>query len=132
VDVKAVLQGVRDGVIDILATDHAPHAAHEKEVPFDEAPKGFIGLETALPLTYPLFEPARLERLWCRNPAAIFGLAANTFAPGDPADFFLFEPAVTWEVNRDNIHSKSLNSPWLGQTLRGRVAAHWLGGVKLF
>lgn len=131
-DAQAVLAGVRDGVIDILVTDHAPHAAHEKEVPFDEAPKGFIGLETALPLTYPLFAPDRLEQLWCRKTAEIFKLPANTFAPGDPADFFLFDPALSWVVNRENIHSKSLNTPWLGQTLQGRVSAHWLGGCKLF
>ncbi|MDR1125150.1 MAG: dihydroorotase [Deltaproteobacteria bacterium] len=131
-DVRAVLEGVRDGVIDIMVTDHAPHAAHEKEVPFDEAPKGFIGLETALALTCPLFDPAKLEQIWSRKTAEIFGLRANGFAPGDPADFFLFDPALVWEVNRENIYSKSLNTPWLGQKLQGRVVAHWLNGFKLF
>jgi dihydroorotase len=130
--VQALVQAVKDGTIDILVTDHAPHAAHEKEAPFDEAPKGFIGLETALPLTFGLFSVELLEQLWCKNPAKIFKLAVNNFAAGDSADFFLFDPQAQWVVNRENIHSKSLNSPWLGQTMHGKVVAHWLNGVKIF
>ncbi|MDL2313473.1 dihydroorotase [Desulfovibrio sp. OttesenSCG-928-C14] len=135
-DIAAVREAIKDGTIDILATDHAPHAAHEKEVPFDEAPNGLIGLETSLPLTYDLvregfLSAARLEELWAYAPAAIFGLPVNSFKPGDSADFFLFDPDASWTVNRENMASKSLNSPWLGRELRGRVSAHWLGGVKI-
>ena len=135
-DMLALREAVADGTIDILATDHAPHAAHEKDVPFDEAPNGLIGLETALSITYSLvrvqvISEARLEELWSGIPASIFNIAANRFAPGDPANFFLFDPQTSWVVNRESIHSRSLNTPWLGQTLHGKVSAHWLKGVKL-
>jgi dihydroorotase len=131
-DVEAVNQAVRDGTIDILVTDHSPHAAHEKDTLFDEAPKGFIGFETALPLTFGLFPGTLLEQLWCKKPAEIFQLPVNNFQPGDPADFFLFDPLRQWVVNRENIHSKSLNSPWFGRIMQGKVVAHWLNGVKMF
>lgn len=135
-DVRAMREAVADGTIDIFVTDHAPHAAHEKEVPFDEAPCGFIGLETALPLTYDLvrqglFGAKRWEELWLRKTAEIFNLPANNFRPGDPADFFLFDPDREWTVDREAIHSKSLNSPWLGKSMRGKVTAHWLNGVRI-
>ncbi|MDL2306498.1 dihydroorotase [Desulfovibrio sp. OttesenSCG-928-C06] len=136
-DVAAMREAVADGTIDIFATDHAPHAAHEKEVEFDQAPCGFIGLETAVALTWALVEQGvltgrRFEELWASGPADIFNLPVNGFKAGDPADFFLFDPAESWVVNRESIHSKSLNSPWLGQELKGRVSAHWLGGVRIF
>jgi dihydroorotase len=131
-DVDALVQAVKDGTIDILVSDHAPHAANEKDVPFDESVRGFIGLETALPLTFALFSADMLEQLWCKKTAQIFNLNINNFNPGDPANFFLFDPEAQWVVNRENIHSKSLNSPWLGKTMRGKVVAHWLEGVKIF
>lgn len=135
-DVAALRAGVADGAIDIMVTDHAPHAAHEKEVPFDEAPCGMIGLETAVPLTYGLvregiIDSDRFEAVWCHNPARIFGLPVNGFKTGDPADFFLFDPDAEWRVTPEALHSKSKNSPWLGRTLRGKVTAHWLSGLKL-
>lgn len=135
-DAAALRAAVADGTIDIMVTDHAPHAAHEKEVPFDEAPYGMIGLETAVALTYGLvrdgiIDQARFEAVWCLNPARIFSLPANGFKPGDPADFFLFDPNSEWQVTPEELHSKSKNSPWLGETLRGRVTAHWLSGLKL-
>ena len=73
-----------------------------------------------------------VHRLWCRRPAEIFGLPWNGFAPGDPADFFLFDPDEAWTASRQTMYSKSLNSPFLGQTLRGRVKHHWMGGRQLF
>lgn len=135
-DVEAITQGLIDGVIDILATDHAPHAAHEKEVTLDEAPYGFIGLELALPLTYDLVREGRMteEKLvkrWVNAPAKAFKLPFNSFKEGDEADFFLFNPDKEWEVNRKNIKSKSMNTPYLGKTLRGRVEEHWMGGFRL-
>lgn len=135
-DVAALRAAVADGTIDILVTDHAPHAAHEKEVPFDEAPCGMIGLETAVPLTYGLVREGiidleRFENIWCHHPARIFGLPVNGFRPGDPADFFLFDPEAEWRVTPESLHSKSKNSPWLRETLLGRVTAHWLSGRKL-
>lgn len=135
-DREALRQAVRDGTIDILVTDHAPHAAHEKECPLDEAPNGITGLDTALSLTYGLvrngvLQEADLLRLWCTTPGSIFKLPVNAFAPGDPADFFLFNPEARWTVTPESIYSKSCNTPFKGQQLQGRVAAHWIGGYKI-
>jgi dihydroorotase len=135
-DVRALREAVRDGLIGIFATDHAPHAAHEKEQPLEQAPCGLIGLETALPLTYALvreglLSEAAFARMWHSSPASLFGIPVNSFTPGDPADFFLFDPDEEWTVCRAGIHSKSLNTPFLGRRLRGRVTAHWLGGCRV-
>ncbi len=135
-DVQALREAVADGTVDILVTDHAPHAAHEKEAPFEEAPFGLTGLETALPLTYGLVREGiisleRFEDMWCKAPASIFDIPVNNFAPGDAACFFLFDPGLSWQVSADALHSKSFNTPWLGQTLTGKVVAHWQSGVKL-
>jgi dihydroorotase len=135
-DVKSLRRAVSEGIIDILVTDHAPHAGHEKEEPLDQAPNGCIGLETALPLTYDLVREGLLTeisfiRMWHSAPAAIFSIPVNNFAPGDAADFFLFDPDYEWEVTRASIHSKSLNTPFLGVRLRGKVKAHWLSGQRV-
>jgi dihydroorotase len=136
-DVLALRQAVRTGVIDILVTDHAPHAAHEKEVTFADAPNGISGLDTALSLTYELVRSGELEfediaRLWCRNTAEIFGLRANGMQPGDPADFVLFDPDQAWVVTAGSMRSKGKNTPCLGMEIPGRVMAHYLGGVLVF
>ena len=136
-DRDALRQAVKDGTIDIFVTDHAPHAPHEKECPLDEAPNGITGLDTALSLTYDLvrqglLEEADLLRLWCTRPGEIFKLPVNLFAPDDAADFFLFDPEARWVVSPDTLYSKSCNTPYLGQELRGRVVAHWMGGERLF
>lgn len=135
-DVKAMREAVKTGLIDILVTDHAPHAAHEKEHPLDVAPNGMIGLDTAVTLMWSLIEEGVLEeadliRLYAWEPGRIFGLPTNRFQVGDPADFCLFDPEVEWVVGPETLYSKSANTPWLGKRLRGRVAAHWLGGVKI-
>lgn len=135
-DVKAMREAVKIGLIDILVTDHAPHAAHEKEHPLDLAPNGMTGLDTAVTLMWSLIEEGVLEeadliRLYAWEPGRIFGLPTNRFQVGDPADFCLFDPELEWVVGPETLYSKSANTPWLGKTLRGRVAAHWLGGVKI-
>ncbi len=135
-DREALRKAVKDGTIDILITDHAPHAEHEKDCPLDEAPNGLTGLDLALALSFRLvdeniLELADLQRLWCTKPAVIFALPFNAFAPGDVADFFLFDPKLEWIVNVDNLYSKSSNTPFLGQTMQGRVVAHWMGGVRI-
>lgn len=136
-DREALLWAVKNGIIDILATDHAPHARHEKDATMDLAPFGIIGLELAMPITYELtrqnlLSEADLVRLWAVKPAEIFGLPVNNFNPGDPADFFLFDPNLEWRVTPEELFSKSCNTPYLGQTLKGRVVHHWLGGQMLF
>ncbi len=135
-DIEALRAAIKDGTIDILITDHAPHAAHEKDCPLDEAPNGFTGLDLALSLTWKLVQEgvineADLQRLWATRPRQIFSLPVNMFAPDDPADFFLFDPAQEWEVNETTIHSKSCNTPFKGQKLQGRVVAHWIGGQRI-
>ena len=136
-DREALRRAVKDGIIDILATDHAPHAAHEKEGTLDDAMCGFTGLDLALSLTWGLvaegvLTEADMHRLWSHRPAEIFNLPRNGFAPGDPADFFLFDPDETWIPSRETLYSKSCNTPFLGQTLRGRVKHHWIDGQQLF
>lgn len=136
-DRDALRRAVKDGTIDILVTDHAPHAAHEKEGPLDQAPCGLSGLDLAVSLTWGLtaqgvLSEADMQRLWCRRPAEIFHLPWNGFAPGDPADFFLLAPQESWTPGPDSMYSKSRNTPFLGQSLRGRVKHHWLGGRQLF
>ena len=135
-DIAALRKAIKDGTIDILVTDHSPHAVHEKEVPFDEAPNGFTGLDLALSVVYDLvrqgvIDETDLVRLWSEKPAAIFKLPVNSFNEGDPANFFLFDPNTEWKVCPENMHSKSRNTPWIGQTLKGRVTDHWIGGHKI-
>lgn len=136
-DRDAVLAAVKDGTIDILVTDHAPHASHEKNNALDAAPFGMTGLDLALPLTFRLVADGKLSladihRLWSEKPAEIFGVAANHFDPGDPADFILYDPHMEWRVEPGNLYSKSCNTPFLHGTMRGRTAHLWLGGKRIF
>ena len=135
-DAVALRQAVKDGTIDMLVTDHAPHAAHEKEVALDDAPSGISGLDTALTLTWNMVAnktlcEADVIRLWLTNPARIFKLPANTFTSGDPADFLLFDPNQAWRADPQSFFSKSANTPWLGRELTGRTHKHWLNGVPI-
>lgn len=133
-DRLAVLEGVRDGTLDVIATDHAPHHYDEKEQAFEDAPFGLIGLETALGLciTY-LVEPGVLtlgtliERMSCA-PARAFNLPAGTLRKGSPADITIFDPSVEWTVEPARLHSKSKNTPFGGWPLRGRTNYTIVGG----
>ena len=135
-DVAAIREAVAEGLFDMLVTDHAPHAPHEKDDTLDSVPNGLVGLETAVPLTFSLVtdkeisEQAFIE-LWHYGPARVFGLPANRFQPGDPADCFIFDPDAQWQVGRETLHSKSINTPFLGWTMRGRAIAHWIGGHRI-
>ena len=136
-DRQALVRAVKSGLIDILATDHAPHSANDKDGPMDQIPSGFSGLDLAFALSLELVRQGALNerdlaRLWAERPAEIFSQPVNGFAPGDPADFFLYDPDEEWQPGRETMFSKSLNTPFLGQTLRGRVRHHWLGGHRLF
>jgi len=125
-DVAAVKAGLADGTIDAVATDHAPHAPHAKERPFDQAPPGMLGLETAFALTLGesgLDLPEVLAVLSWR-PAAIAGVADRhgaDVAPGAPANLCVVDPDETWTVSGAAMASRSLNTPYEGRTLRGRV-----------
>ncbi len=133
----ALCQAARDGTIDTLATDHAPHADFEKEAPFAQAENGISGLDTALSLTWSLIEAGDLQlsdafRLWCEGPASIFNLEANGFQPGDPADFLLFHPGEAWTVSPESLKSRGKNTPCLGQKLQGRVKISSIRGNVAF
>ncbi len=124
--VKAVRRGLKDGTIDVIATDHAPHAEVDKKVEFGLAANGIIGLETAVPLALDLIrqqvlEPLDLIAKLTVNPAKILGLDLGTLAVGADADVTIIDPEAEWIYTPDQVRSKSLNSPWLNQTLVGRV-----------
>jgi dihydroorotase len=126
-DRAALVEGLRTGTICAVATDHAPHARHEKEVPFEEAPFGVTGLETAFAvLNTHLVEPGELsletllERM-SAGPARVYELEPPRIAVGAPANLVLLDTAAEWRVSPDGFRSKSSNSWLIGQTLRGRV-----------
>ncbi|HBB41208.1 MAG TPA: dihydroorotase, partial [Proteobacteria bacterium] len=122
-----------DGTIQAIATDHAPHAPQEKELPFDDAPFGVIGLETCLGVVLALVRDGRisladlLHRLTA-GPARILGLATGHLAVGAVADLCCFDPQAPWRVEPERFYSKSRNSPWAGQELTGRPLHTILAG----
>ncbi|MEE2631005.1 MAG: dihydroorotase [Actinomycetota bacterium] len=126
VDIRAIREGLADGTIDAIATDHAPHAPHTKEMPFDQAPPGMLGLETAFSLALGdsgLDLPEVLALLSWR-PAAIAGVADRhgvPVVPGAPANLCVVDPDETWTVSGVAMASLSSNTPYEGRTLRGRV-----------
>jgi dihydroorotase len=135
-DVKAVKEGLADGTIDAIATDHAPHPPHEKERPFDEAPPGMLGLETALALTISelvvpgLLDLPRALALLSWQPARIAGLAdhGGPLVPGCPAHLCVIDPEAAWEVDATRLASRSRNTPYAGRKLTGRVRHTILAG----
>lgn len=137
-DRVALIAGLRDGTLDILATDHAPHTPDEKDREFDLAPNGILGLETALAVTLEVlvrqngFSLATLIDLWTRKPAELLKLPAGTLAEGAPADLVLFDPEAEWTYDASVGFSKSRNSPWSGQKLRGRVRHTYVAGRLVF
>jgi dihydroorotase len=128
-DRTALIEGLQDGVIGAIATDHAPHARHEKEVPFEAAPFGVTGLETAFPALYThLVEPGvvQLETILERmsaGPARVYGLEEPRIAVGKTANLVLLDLKASWRVTEDVFRSRSVNSWLLGETLKGRVRA---------
>lgn len=124
-DRQAVILGLKDGAIDIIATDHAPHSQEEKARPFTEAPSGIIGLETALALGITeLVKPGHLTLMelmekMSRNPARLYGFDYPGIVSGAPADLVIFDENELWTV--DTFVSKAVNSPFRGRTLQGKV-----------
>ena len=116
--------GLADGTIDAIATDHAPHSTVEKDVEFDRAAFGIIGLETALPLTLNLVRSGTLDLAGAiaalsYRPARILGVEAGTLAPGRLADLTVIDPDRTWVMDRHALKSKSQNTPFHGLTMIG-------------
>jgi len=134
-DREAILAALVDGAIDAIATDHAPHAAHEKHVEFDRAPFGIIGLETALALAITKLQREknvplrRIIELMSTNPARIMNLRGRgTLAPGSHADVVIFDPKKRWTYNAAQSLSKSRNTPFDGWQLSGKVVATIVSG----
>ncbi len=136
-DVQAIKDGLRDGTIDVIATDHAPHASQEKQLGFTEAPFGIVGLETALSLTFALVDEGVLslesavDKL-STAPAKAFGLAKGTLAVGADADVAIVDQQEQWEVDPAMFRSKSRNTPFAGWKVKGRVTMTIVGGRIVF
>jgi dihydroorotase len=136
-DREALIDGLRDGTIDCIATDHAPHAREEKEVPFEEAPMGTTGLETAFAavhaeLVVPGVLPLALVVEKLSAGAALLGLPLPGVAVGRPADFCLVDLDATWEVGEAGYESRAENCCFAGRTLRGRVLATVAAGAVVY
>lgn len=136
-DVEACRAGLADGTIDAIATDHAPHAVHEKDVEFTAAPCGVIGLETAVPVTLDLVRTGVLDPLgWVRRlstaPARIVGRPGGSLAIGAPADLVLVDPERRWVYDPAKGYSKSRNSPWAGREMVGRALTTIVGGAPVY
>ncbi len=127
--VDAILEGFRDGTIDVIATDHAPHTLAEKEVEFQNAPNGIIGLETSIALSCThlvhagVIDLARLIEVMSINPRRILSLPIPALAEGEKANLTIFAPDQTWTVDKTRFKTKSLNTPFDGWTLRGKPVA---------
>jgi len=134
-DRDAVIAAIADGTVDCFVTDHAPHTAEEKRQPFDQAPFGISGLETALALTLTgLVDPGHLSleralELWTDAPRRVFGLPEVALEAGSIADLVLIDPAAEWTVDPERFHSQGRNTPFAGWPLRGRVLATICDGV---
>lgn len=142
-DVEAVIGGLREGTIDLLATDHAPHSPEKKLRELDQAPFGIVGLETLIPITVlGLIEPGHLSwpeaiRKLTVEPAKLLGIAKGTLRPGSDADLTIIDPSTPWTIDPAAFHSKSRNTPYGGWKVRGRAhtvivageVRHTLGGI---
>ncbi len=137
-DREALILGLRDGTVDMIATDHAPHHYDEKRVEFDRAPFGIVGLETAVSIAMDRLVHAgvvglpRLVELMAVNPARVLGVTGGTIAPGTPADLTILAPDLHVTVTAETFRSKSRSTPFDGWQLRGGVAGTIVGGRPVF
>jgi dihydroorotase len=137
-DRDAMIEGIADGSVDVIATDHAPHHADEKMLEFDRAPFGIVGLETAVPLVFDRLVHAgritlvRMIELLSANPARVMGLPGGSLTPGAPADITVLAPDMKVSVKASALRSKSKNTPFDGWELRGGVAATLVGGRVVY
>lgn len=137
-DREAIRQALRDGTIDVICTDHAPHHYDAKEREFDDAPNGIIGLETALGLAVTelvetgLLSLADLVSRMSVMPARIFNLPGGTLAPGASADVVVLDPTIGWTVRPEEFFSKSRNTPFAGRRLKGRADTTIVRGQVVF
>ena len=134
---RAIVEGLKDGTIDIIATDHAPHDQESKRVPMQHASNGVVGLETLLPLTLDLVDKGELtlinalSKITC-NAADLLGLNAGHLKIGGPADLVIFNPEAEWIVELDKIKSKSKNTPFEGKKMKGQIIRTVVDGRTVF
>jgi dihydroorotase len=131
--VQALIDGLKEGVIDVIATDHAPHHLDAKRVEFAEAAHGIVGLETALPLALRLTREAGVPvetvlRAMTINPARILGIEGGSLAPGERADVTIIDPHRRWRVELERFHSKGRNTPFGGWEMTGAATLTVVGG----
>ena len=136
-DQEAIKQGLAAGTIDVIASDHAPHSSVEKELEFDAAANGLIGLETSLPLSLALVESGLLSlkdlvQKMSTNPARILGLEHVGLRPGNPADVTIIDPEKQFVVDADTFRSKSRNTPFDGLQLKGKAVLTMVGGKIVY
>jgi dihydroorotase len=138
-DIDALLEAVADGTISVLASDHAPHAAFEKEVEFDQAPFGILGLESELGLFLTLLihrhhviDLPKLIEMYTASPARLLRLAKGTLQPGADADITFIDPDLEWTYRLQESRSKSRNSPFDGWQLEGRAVRTIVGGQTVW
>ena len=137
-DVEAVIAGLKDGTIDAIATDHAPHSAQEKAKPLAEAPSGMVGLETSLGATLTaLYHTGEMDlsdilKKMTFNPACILGIPKGRLSLGGEADFTIFDPNETWTVDPEQFASKGRNTPFAGRELKGKVKYTIVGGKIVY
>jgi dihydroorotase len=132
-DVEAIKKGLSDGVIDVIATDHAPHSEIEKDIEFDKAAFGIIGLETALPLTLALVREGVMDLTSAvaklsYNPASILSIKGGTLEEGKEADLTIIDPNNEYVIKKDSFQSKSRNSPFIGRKMKGKAMLTMVGG----
>jgi dihydroorotase len=137
-DRDAMVQGIVDGSVDVIATDHAPHHYDEKKVEFDRAPFGIVGLETAVALAFDrlvhsgLIRLSRMIELMSVNPAKVLRVPGGSLSQGVPADITILAPELKTRIAASRLRSRSKNTPFDGWELRGGVAATLVGGRTVF
>lgn len=137
-DVEALKEGLRDNVMDVISTDHAPHTFEEKNTSMKKAPFGIVGLETAACLTYSelvlqgYLTPMQMAEKMSYNPASILGLDKGDIQPGKIADIVIFDPEVTYTIDKNTFASKGRNTPFHGREVTGKVRVTIVGGQVVY
>ena len=128
-DVEALKEGLKEGIMDVISTDHAPHSEEEKRLPIEKAPFGIVGLETSVPLTITelvdtgILTPMQMAEKMSYNPAKILGLDRGSLAEGKPADVTVIDPEAEYTIDAKKFASKGKNTPFDGRKVKGRVMA---------
>lgn len=137
-DVDALREGLRDGTMEVISTDHAPHTQEEKNAPMEKAPFGIVGLETAACLTYTelvlggYLTPMQMAEKMSSNPARIIGIDRGDIRPGKPADLVVFDPSAAYRIDKNTFASKGKNTPFHGRAVRGQIVCTICGGEIVF